>query len=289
MSAYICNETHIATCAAMVAEHVRQASNRDVADIARSLARENLASVMHRYSDDFRMLPSNAEGDGERYVERCGAAAPLPCSPAEGFSYLECLEYQSCEHHGWGDSEACGWIAAATEALTLQMRDELLDGRDVWEVGGTPVPVDEPFLCNPQHIATCAAVLCSTEIFALRGRHSTDIAAFLARANMTALGYRADEGAGDAVVANGMTVSSYIAACERTMPVIGTHAENYNRVACLRAQCAAGPDGPQSETVYWIDACFHDLAWNMRSQLLQGASVFQAPYVPPGTDAAPTP
>ena len=292
MSAFICNETHIATCARLIGETVAEAGNLAPGDVAASLAEENLLSVDCRYGDRaVRLLPNNADGDGERYVDRCRVAAPLPCSAAEGYAYLSCLNYQSCEHPEWENSDAWRWIQESLKVLVVQMRDELLDGRDVWEAGGTPVPVDEPFLCNPLHIAACAAVLREAGIFALRDLFADQIAEKLAEAGMEALGFSAADGQESLhILPNGMTAAQYLHECRTATPAQAGPADEYNFLCCLREQCRAG--GENSDTLRWIDEGLGRLEWSMKGALLGKASVWEAPYSDAGTEpkeSAPAP
>ena len=171
MSAFICNETHIATCARIIADSVPAAANMDPADIAQALALENLKSVAFRYGPEARDLYERemgmAAGDpgpeedpladmipgeqtGRAYMEACRIAAPISCSTAEAHAYLGCLDYQSCEHPQWPESAAWGWIGTARDTVALEMRDELLAGKDTgFRQGKGP-------LCRPQHIGVCA-------------------------------------------------------------------------------------------------------------------------------------
>ena len=78
---------------------------------------------------------SQAGLDG--WFDRCATAAPLVgSSPEEQYRYLECYEYQSCEHKAWEDSEARKWIVWTKDRIASQMAKILLAGRDeyVWSI-----------------------------------------------------------------------------------------------------------------------------------------------------------
>jgi len=53
-------------------------------------------------------------------------------TPVEVLKAIACLEYQSCEHEGWGESQAKKWLAALSEAAI-----SALPGYEAaaWEVG----------------------------------------------------------------------------------------------------------------------------------------------------------
>ncbi len=293
VSAFICNETHIATCANLIGETLSHLGNMTPRGIAAQLAEQNLASVRFRYGEDAvgRMLPESAEGDGTRYVERCRTAAALPCSAAEGYGYLTCLDYQSCEHPGWNASNARRWICEARDALVVAMREELLAGREVWETDGTPKPLPEPFLCNPVHIATCAANLKEADIFAFRNLFVDGVAEALGRANMAALGLGgAGEEAEDGdVLPNGMTAAQYLHECRTAAPAKAGPADIYNFLCCLREQCGGVGN---TKAVRWIDEGLGRQEWNLHKALVGGAHVWEAPHGDAETEpvqSAPTP
>ena len=171
MSAFICSPRHIATCAEVikkeVIDHGSDPKTRD--EVAVILASENITSVAWRYSpegagfyakmmapiiesitasegltheapgleiaDSPADLPGLMEGETiPSFIEKCRKAAPVPHTPPEGFMYLECLNYQSCEHAGWPSSQAYDWITQAKAGLAYDVIRKDLAGRHVWTV-----------------------------------------------------------------------------------------------------------------------------------------------------------
>lgn len=85
---------------------------------------ENAASLRYRYSDSDDMFPTEyAHG----YAYERPSYIP---TAVEGLHAIACLEYQSCEHPEWQDSEACRFLASLQGSLIAA-----LDGyRDApWE------------------------------------------------------------------------------------------------------------------------------------------------------------
>lgn len=71
---------------------------------------ENERSVAHRYS-----RPFEPEGSGAAcYTFACPTRRP---TAVEALKLIACLDYQSCEHPGWRDSEAFAFCAALKDAL----------------------------------------------------------------------------------------------------------------------------------------------------------------------------
>ena len=173
MSAYICNPTHIATCAKIVInEKAAPSLILHQADIAEKLGRENVASVAWRYGSEgtatyaemmakflngisaLQTRPSMDDGglpgmvesvSVPEYLFRCRSFAPIEYTPAEGYMYLACLSYQSCEHPRWKDTQANKWITSAMQALAYAMANDKLGHRRVWEVDDAelaPLPLN---------------------------------------------------------------------------------------------------------------------------------------------------
>ena len=172
MSAFICHEYHIATCAEIVKQsdpHGLRDTPR--ADIAVAMAKENLASVAYRYGPEGQAAyapllnaivgglvesgwktsdvvsgapPAEADPladmlpDGvtvPEYVAACRWAEPVAgWSPAEAHQYLACLAYQSCEHPEWAKSPVREWVDFAFGWLSDRLVRTTLAGRHVWEV-----------------------------------------------------------------------------------------------------------------------------------------------------------
>ena len=65
------------------------------ASVAAELFEENCRSVDHRYAE--------VNARDYRYTARAGARE---LSPVQVLKACNCLEYQSCEHPGWEDSQA---------------------------------------------------------------------------------------------------------------------------------------------------------------------------------------
>ena len=166
MSAFVCHEIHIATCAHMVKQaDLHDLADTSAADIAVELGKENLASVAYRYSDRGRAIyaeilapiveamiaGSNAValeptegvdmlGDmlGDmtpaQYLAACRWAKPVHCTTAEAWQYTACLIYQSCEHPEWTACTAREWLRRTSENLGRSMAKAVLGKRHVWEV-----------------------------------------------------------------------------------------------------------------------------------------------------------
>lgn len=83
---------------------------------------ECVRSVSHRYAGSESLpgrYPDGLDGFGDWFEPFTYAAMqPGRCpTPVEALKLLDCLEYQSCEHPGWRDSDA----RAFCEALRRQM------------------------------------------------------------------------------------------------------------------------------------------------------------------------
>lgn len=100
MSAFVCSARHVAEVAKAIVELTGAKGGPQL--IAFALARENIASVCYRYADD---KESNyAEFHGQCVTE---SYAPREVTdPVAVLHLAHCLDYQSCEHDGWGKSTA---------------------------------------------------------------------------------------------------------------------------------------------------------------------------------------
>ena len=131
MSAFVCSPTHIATCAALIKNSEPTAAlDMTVEEIAIALAVQNIASVATRYWPSKDMLPE----DPKEWIRECRRTMPRACRPEEGYAYLGCLEYQSCEAAGWENSLARELIAEGRAAQAYQMQRILLGERRAYHL-----------------------------------------------------------------------------------------------------------------------------------------------------------
>lgn len=100
MSAFICNNSHI-TVLAVYAARNRLLGWTDANRIGEMLHAENVRSVNYRYGEatqpDFAL---------------CEWAAFQVFSRVQVVKAARCLEYQSCEHPGWEESDAFKLVRA---------------------------------------------------------------------------------------------------------------------------------------------------------------------------------
>lgn len=97
MSAYIVDAAHITALAAYAGRHnIMRFAPCDVQQIGDILHAENVRSVNHRYPGD----------DAEPSFTPVAWAEWHIFTPIEIIKAADCLEYQSCEHPEWRDSEA---------------------------------------------------------------------------------------------------------------------------------------------------------------------------------------
>ena len=95
MSAFICNSSHI-TALAVYAARNRLHGRTDANQIGVMLHAENVLSVNYRYGE--ATIPN---------FEICEGAAFHEFSQVQIIKAARCLDYQSCEHPGWQQSDAC--------------------------------------------------------------------------------------------------------------------------------------------------------------------------------------
>jgi hypothetical protein len=95
MSAFICNHSHV-TALAVYAARNRLLGRTDASQVGALLHAENVRSVNYRYG----------EATKPNFVI-CEWAAFHAFPPAQIHWAARCLRYQSCEHPGWEESEAC--------------------------------------------------------------------------------------------------------------------------------------------------------------------------------------
>lgn len=114
------------------------------AEVANMLHLENVRSVSHRYPGD----KSSATLPGPIHPEAITAADFLGCFETPDLAQLakaiHCLEYQSCEHPEWKDSEAWAFLDALSGAIL-----HALPGYEDAEWG------------NPEHFRQAGVVLLS--------------------------------------------------------------------------------------------------------------------------------
>jgi hypothetical protein len=120
MSAYICDPSHIGILAAFAVSERCAIREFEVMGepvlvaqaVARSLAKENIRSVAHRYPDD---TDGNRPGPCLKDAEIEEAAAiyaayflanPQHLPPVQILKLVHCLDYQSCETDDWRQTSA---------------------------------------------------------------------------------------------------------------------------------------------------------------------------------------
>ena len=316
MSAYICNETHIATCAAIIRAlgppNVREMAT---ADIAEALALENMKSVAWRYSPEGNdtyakamapiigqaveqgftveewgpgeedplqdMLPGGQTG--REYMDTCRQAQPVGYSVSEGYAYLSCLNYQSCEHPGWDESGPQEWIGTAMGGLATQIQAEFHGGREVKAVAGVPLP-EGTVLCSLVHIATGAAFMKGWNIGDVQNLSIRDIADVLAGCHLGSLQADGFEMALENHVL-------YRRTCATAEPADVDLAEGHALMACLRDRCSSHPDWDRNPLKDWVEDALYMAMRDMQSALLEGRHVWEAPDLldSPDTGEAPSP
>lgn len=91
-------------------------------DVGRELLRENVASVLHRYSNVDADEAAGYFADIEGYTYRPVPLRQLSADPAVAvLKAIDGYQYQACEHPAWGESAA----KAITDALRSQAIDRL--------------------------------------------------------------------------------------------------------------------------------------------------------------------
>ena len=91
---------------------VSKAGEMTATQVGEMLWTENERSVEARYPSDHAEMLSVDYCLGYEY-----AKTPRALTIAEAFSAIACLEYQSCEHDGWVDSEACRFLFSLRDSL----------------------------------------------------------------------------------------------------------------------------------------------------------------------------
>ena len=171
MSAFVVSSQHIATCAKIIKETTFKYDSNPPTDAAirTELALANVASVAWRYGEEgeaayapivgaiiagltqagwdkeSQVIPPKATDDVDKacfcdgytwmqFLEDCQAAAPVSYTAAEGWQYLSCFGYQSCEPPEWEASKVREWMREAQDSLASQLVERELGGRHVWVV-----------------------------------------------------------------------------------------------------------------------------------------------------------
>lgn len=106
MSAFIVSDNHINAIVSWMARpennYGRTMLTEDCQQVGRVLMEENCKSVGHRYGHHACMAKECADSV-ESYRFKQDKAKR---SAVEIIKACQCLEYQSCEHDGWSDSQA---------------------------------------------------------------------------------------------------------------------------------------------------------------------------------------
>jgi hypothetical protein len=128
MSAFIVNNSHI-TALAVHAARNRIAGHTDAKAIGDMLHAENVNSVNYRYDETTR--PNYAP---------CEWASFHPFSQVQIVKAAHCLNYQSCEHPGWENSDAHKLLTTI-----IGKNDEDIPGYDAaqWEITRPAAPSDD--------------------------------------------------------------------------------------------------------------------------------------------------
>lgn len=116
MSAWIVSKTHIDRMVATAIEW-GEIQPEDGTTLGRTLWVENLKSVASRYPGDGsgeRPGPIGLADEDIKTYEFTGE--PRPLTPVEMLKAIRCLDYQSCEHDGWGESVAYKALEQLTDA-----------------------------------------------------------------------------------------------------------------------------------------------------------------------------
>jgi len=131
MSAWLVSKSHIDMI--VQAAMVEGLADGNADELGRMLWRENHLSLAARYGDP---VPDP--------VEYTFAGVEAPLDDFVVYRNLGCYSYQSCEHDGWNDSEACQLIQALETTLELrhagQGVDFTRDGGPYATIGGRRLP-----------------------------------------------------------------------------------------------------------------------------------------------------
>ena len=95
---------------------------------------EGLSADGEKVQDLAKVVGFESSAELQQWFRDVTTAEPIEFSPEEGFQYLRCLSYQSCEHPAWQKSKAHHWIESASTGLAYCMSGKLLNGRHVWAI-----------------------------------------------------------------------------------------------------------------------------------------------------------
>jgi hypothetical protein len=84
--------------------------------VLKMLRAENVRSLVHRYPDDAKEF-----GDLAVLHYPPTLAFQTDPTPVEVLKTIHCLDYQSCEHDGWPDSEACAFLRSLERAMIREL------------------------------------------------------------------------------------------------------------------------------------------------------------------------
>ena len=296
MSAFICNETHIATCAAIMKEAGLDALRTvSRADLAEAMARENLMSVAWRYgpegckaysdlmqehigqlqdqgwtimeggaSEEDPLADMLGEGaDGRSYMQACRTAAPADYEAEEAYQYLSCWRYQSCEHPEWDTSPLNGQSGYARWLMAERMKDKLLFDEAPAAASSEP----GPGLPEPAVMTACVRYLAFS-----MWRSDANIEA-MTDALCTKL---VDlQQSGESAIAK---PGDWAAECHRLAMAPGEMMDpprNWVHLSRLKSLLSPAPAFTGHE---WLDQGLNCAAYDMKETLLEGRHVWEAPF-----------
>lgn len=132
MSAFLCGKDHIdllvSHCADNWFHDGKVITLRDTprTEVGRILIAENIASLRHRYADDWWAT------DDKWYDDYIHTPVTEPVSPEQIIKACHCLSYQSCEHDGWARSEAHRIVTATREHYVREILNNVPDLQWEW-------------------------------------------------------------------------------------------------------------------------------------------------------------
>jgi len=104
MSAFLCSPRHISAVATWAAKHGLVESRESFATM---LAKENIKSIAYRYPETRRdVIGEWMDMEEDDYFEDCCAEFTERLPHAAIHNLARSIDYQSCEHSGWEESEA---------------------------------------------------------------------------------------------------------------------------------------------------------------------------------------
>ena len=91
------------------------------AEVANMLWRENIKSVSHRYNDRTSATLPGSHGR-EITARDFRGLRWMSFDPVQVIKACQCLDYQSCEHDDWEQSEACAFLQALKASECHRLR-----------------------------------------------------------------------------------------------------------------------------------------------------------------------